>query len=327
MRRSVLIRRLGAFLALSAAGAAGAAALAPSSPYETGEQVYAGVRTLPAERLQIAGGEIAVRFADPAKPHHDEVIAWVRRSAAALTAYFGRFPVSHLDLLIVSTDGDGVRGGTTFGYRGAAIRVHVGRDASTKTFNTDWILVHEMVHAALPNVPRASLWVQEGQAVYVEPIARVQAGQLDPAEVWRWALVGMPKGEPEAGDLGLDLTHTWGRTYWGGAAFWMVADLHIRQRTHNRLGVQTALRAISRESGGNTAEWSVDQVMAAGDRATGGHELTELYAAMKDSPAPLDLPALFQALGVSMPAGQVVFDDAAPMADVRRAITTKMTGS
>ena len=67
--------------------------------------------------------------------------------------------------------------------------------------------------------------------------------------------------------------------------------------------------------------------MESGDRATGGRDLEDLYAAMKDDPAPLDLPALFEKLGVSMPAGRVVFDDAAPMAGVRSAITAKVSGS
>jgi hypothetical protein len=329
-RRSLGLRKAGLIWRLSAvlATAAGAGfALAQGGAYESGAQVYAGVRTLPSERIEVGGGEIDVHFADPAKPHHDEVIAWVRRSAVALSTYFGRFPVRRLDLLIVSVDGEGVHGGTTFGFDGSAIRVHVGRDTSAKSFTDDWILVHEMVHASLPNVPRHSLWVQEGQAVYVEPIARAQAGLLDPREVWRWALIGMPKGEPADGDLGLDGTHTWGRTYWGGAAFWMRADIEIRQRTHNRIGLQTALRTINRESGGNTAEWSVEQLMATGDAATGGHELSTLYQSLKDQPEPMDLAAVFAQLGVAMHVDQVAFDDRAPLADIRRAITAPPSGT
>lgn len=325
MRQREMVRRLGAMLALGVAAVTGVQmAIAQPVAYESGEQVYAGVKSLPAEAVQIGRSRIDVHFSDPHTPNHDAVMAWIRRSAAAQTAYFGRFPVRQLDLLVVSTEGEGVRGGITFGFDGSAIRVHVGRHASVKQFNDDWILVHEMVHAALPNVPRRSLWVQEGQAVYVEPIARVQAGLLAPTEVWRWALLGMPKGEPREGDLGLDGTHSHDRIYWGGAEFWMLADLRIRQRTHDRIGVQSALRAINRESGGNTAEWSVEQLMASGDRATGGHELSELYASMKDRPTSLDLTTLFAQLGVSQNAGQVVFDDAAPLADIRRMITAPM---
>ena len=41
-------------------------------------------------------------------------------------------------------------------------------------------------------------------------------------------------GLPEPGDEGLDYTHTWGRTYWGGATFCLLADVRIRRETHNR---------------------------------------------------------------------------------------------
>ena len=54
----------------------------------------------------------------------------------------------------------------------------------------------------------------------------------------------MPKGLPAAGDRGLDYTPTWGRTYWGGALFCLLADIDIRKRTSNRFGLQDALRAI-----------------------------------------------------------------------------------
>ena len=64
------------------------------------------------------------------------------------------------------------------------------------------------------------------------------------------------------------------------------------------------------------------ETLALGDRATGTHVLTELHAAMGTSPHPVDLDALFRSLGVSIVKDQVVFDDAAPLAAVRRAITT-----
>jgi hypothetical protein len=173
----------------------------------------------------------------------------------------------------------------------------------------------------LPTVPRRSDWLLEGNATYVEPIARAQAGQLDPTEVWRWSLEGMPKGLPKPGDRGLDHTPTWGRTYWGGAIFWLLADVRIREQTQGRLGVQDALRAINRRSGGNIPYWSVDELVAAGDEATGGHVLATLYGEMKATPLSVDLAGLFARLGVAEDEGRIVFDDRAPLAAIRRAMT------
>ena len=59
-------------------------------------------------------------------------------------------------------------------------------------------------------------WIEEGLATYVEPIARARAGGLTPQKVWGDMVDAMPQGLPKPGDRGLDFTHTWGRTYWGG---------------------------------------------------------------------------------------------------------------
>ncbi len=42
-------------------------------------------------------------------------------------------------------------------------------------------------------------------------MARARAGLLKPQRVWGDLVEGLPQGQPEAGDQGLDHTHTWGR--------------------------------------------------------------------------------------------------------------------
>lgn len=321
-----MTRALAAGSAVVIFGLVTAAALAPMSSgadrYDDGDSLYSALREQPHTSLSIGGGEIEVVFADGA-PGLDRalILDWIRNSARAVTTYFGRFPVGHVGLLVIADNGDRIGSGTTYGFSGSAIRIHVGRMADSNVFRDDWILVHEMTHLALPTVPRRSEWLLEGNATYVEPIARAQAGQIDPSAVWRWALDDMPKGQPLPGDLGLDNTHTWGRTYWGGATFWLLADMRILAETHGQLGAQEALRAINRRSGGNTATWSVDEVLAIGDEATRTHVLSTLYAKMKAAPAPADMSDLFDKLGVAERGGRIIFDDGAPLARIRRRIT------
>jgi hypothetical protein len=178
-----------------------------------------------------------------------------------------------------------------------------------------------MTHLALPRLPDRNLWLLEGNATYVEPIARAQAGQLDVAAVWRWAIRGLPQGQADRGAGGLDGTRDHGRIYWGGAAYWLLADIAIRQRTRNGIGVQAALRAINRESGGNGAEWTADRLVAVGDSGAGGNELSRLYAEMGDSAYPVDVAHVLGQLGVALAADAVVFDEQAPLAAIRRQIT------
>jgi hypothetical protein len=299
---------------------------ASSDGYADPDEIYAAIRNQPSTQMAIGGGLIDVVFADGA-PDLDRgrVMNWIHESARAVTTYFGRFPVAHVGILVMAGDGAGIGSGATYGFDGSAIRIGVGRAADATVFKDDWVLVHEMTHLALPTVPRRSEWLLEGNATYVEPIARAQAGQLDPTEVWRWSVEGMPKGLPAASDRGLDNTPTWGRTYWGGAIFWLLADVRIRADTHNRLGVSDALRAINRSSGGIGANWSVEKIVAVGDRATGTNELTRLYAEMKSTPVQTDLQDLFINLGVRAHDGKIDFDDDAPLANIRRRITAPPT--
>ena len=157
-------------------------------------------------------------------------------------------------------------------------------------------------------------------ASYVEPLARAQAGVLTVEPIWGGMVQGMPQGLPQAGDRGLDNTPTWGRTYWGGALFCLLADVEMRERTANARGLQHALRAIL-DHGNMEIDSPLEPLLRIGDNAVGVPVLAGLYARMKDSPTPVDLDTLWRRLGVRLADQAVVFDDAAPLAAVRRAIT------
>src|SRR5215469_1861778 len=161
----------------------------------------------------------------------EELKRWVQNAADAIVAYYGRFPVPHLRIQIEPSGGNGIRGGKTFGRGGGLIVVHVGSQTPGIELASDWMMTHEMVHLTFPSMADEHHWIEEGIATYVEPIGRIQAGQMDPAEMWRDLVRDMPKGEPRTGDKGLDHTHTWGRTYWGGALYCLRADVEIRRQT------------------------------------------------------------------------------------------------
>ena len=254
----------------------------------------------------------------------DPLVEWIRRSADIVTHYYGRFPVADLRIRVQPVSGAGVQGGTTYGEAmgrpGGYIRVRVGRDVSPAQLLDDWVLVHEMIHLALPDVGEEHSWLSEGISVYVEGIARAQAGNRTVQDVWTEQFHSMPKGLPQAGDRGLDNTHTWGRTYWGGALFCLEADVEIHRRTHNRFGLREALRAVNRESGGLVADWPVQRVFSVADGAVGFPVLEDLYARMKDAPVAPDLTALWQQLGVEPQNQSMRLRDDAPLAEVRKAI-------
>jgi hypothetical protein len=254
-----------------------------------------------------------------------QVLQWVRNAATAVATYYGRFPVPRDRILIQpAPDDDGVMQGTTWGGVGgfpAFTRMRLGQHTTLDELTDDWTMTHELIHPALPSQDDDQHWIEEGLAVYVEPIARVQAGFLRPEKIWADMMRDMPKGDPQPGDEGLDRTHTWGRTYWGGAQFCLLADVTIREQTHNRKGLQDALRAIVAAGGTIDQDWTMQKTLAAGDAATGTRVLEDLYSRMGHAPVAVDLAGIWKKLGVVRDGNGVRLDDTATEADIRIAIT------
>jgi predicted metalloprotease with PDZ domain len=167
------------------------------------------------------------------------------------------------------------------------------------------------------------LWMMEGLSDYLEPIARARVGQLTPEDVWREFVEGLPQGLPAKGDCGLDNTFTRERIYWGGNLYWLLADVQIRAKTKNRHSVDDAIRAILADGGNGGVNWSLQRVLKVGDKATQTTVLRDLHNELGPQPGHVDLDALWQRLGVKYEKSRVTFDDSAPWADIRKAITAR----
>jgi hypothetical protein len=275
-------------------------------------------------QLDVGGATLNISFdSHPTPAFRQLTLDWVSRAASAVTVYYARFPVRHVGIAIHISKGSAVGPGRASGEGAPHINVSLGPNVTFRSLaegRSNWLMTHEMVHLALSGVEREHHWIEEGLATYVEPIARVRAGELSAQQVWRDMMEGMPQGQPASGDRGLDHTPTWGRTYWGGAMFCLLADVEIRKKTHNRMGLENALRGIVAAGGTIDTEWGLAKVLATGDQAIGVPVLEPLYEQMKADTGPVDLGALWKQLGVDDRDGSVVFDDEAPLADVRKAI-------
>ena len=273
------------------------------------------------ETITLGEAQLELQFApgfDAAA--HSEARSWVRRSAQAVAGYLGRFPVKRVTILLIPQPGTGIAGGTTYNEPELSIRVRVGRDTAHADYLEDWVMVHEMMHLAIPDVPANQTWFHEGVATYAEIIAREQAGLVSAEHVWAELYRNLHQGLPQPGDRGLDHTPTWGRTYWGGALFCLLADIEIHRRSQNRLGLQDALRGII-AAGGNYGEtWPLGKTLNAADRAVGLNVLNNLHARMKSSATTTDLASIWRDLGVAEYQGRIVLDDSAPQAAIRRAL-------
>jgi hypothetical protein len=274
--------------------------------------------------LMIGGSRIDVTIQSSETPNaalsQPDVMKWVQFAAESVAAYYTRFPVPHLTLRVISFDGTGVRHGMTWGREGGLIVIHAGNKTTPAEFAEDWMLTHEMIHLAFPSMADEHHWIEEGISVYVEPIARIRAGHWTALQMWNDLVRDMPKGLPQTSDAGLDHTHTWGRTYWGGALFCFVADVQIRKQTKNKKGLEDALRGILSAGGNINEDWELEKALKMGDSAVGVDILQKLYAEWKDQPVHVDLPAMWNALGVEPNGGTTALKDDAPMSAVRREI-------
>ncbi len=292
------------------------------TPYASGAlALISPVETLSEHEFafDLDGSRISVEIRDRIlREKKDILLDWVRYSAKTVHQYYGRFPVDSVHINLQVTGGQAVRFGQAFGGEKPNLRVVVGENVNREMLLRDWIMVHEMVHLAMADVPWAHRWLLEGLATYVESIARAQRNHLSEEFIWRNFIERMPQGLPKSGDRGLDRTPTWGRTYWGGAIFCMLADIEIRKLTDNRKSLREALRGVLDAGLSMHASASAMEVFEAGDRATGVDVLVPLYQKMKHDPYPIDLDALWQDLGIRLVDQTVVYDDDAPMAHVRK---------
>jgi hypothetical protein len=277
----------------------------------------ASARAASSHVLPLGSARIEAQLDAPVDLGDAAVWQWIDNAARAVTAYYGRFPLPSARITVERFDGRGIGHGTA--YPTGEVHVLIGRGTTAEQLAEDWVMTHEMLHLAFPSLPERNHWMEEGFATYVEPLARLRSGAITAERVWGDIVRDMWQGLPRAGDRGLDRTHTWGRTYWGGAIFFLMADIEMHQRTGK--GLEEALRAIAFAGGTIANDWPIDKVIATGDRAVGAPVLRTVYDRMKAAPAPVDLDALWKKLGISVDKGRVSFDDSAPLAPIRRAIS------
>jgi hypothetical protein len=252
-----------------------------------------------------------------------EATAWVGRSAHAFAAYAGRFPAPRTVVIIINGSPGAPTRGETLGDGGPAVLVRARDGLDVNGTRHDWVMTHELIHVALPTLSHKHVWLSEGIPSYVEPIARVRVGLLAPETLWHDLIEGLPQGLPGPGDDGLDADHTWGRTYWGGSLFCLLADVRIRARTGNARSFDDLVRALVASGDDVESHREVARVLAEGDAVTRTDVLSALYREMALRPGTVDLPSLWKQLGVSVDGDRVIFDDTAPLASVRRGIAAR----
>jgi hypothetical protein len=88
------------------------------------------------------------------------------------------------------------------------------------------------------------------------------------------------------------------------------------------VGLQSALRGLVRQQATIHREWPVERALDAADTAIGGTQLRELYEEWARKQVRPRLDEIWTNLGIRHEETRISFDDEAPLAAVRRAITS-----
>ena len=105
--------------------------------------------------------------------------------------------------------------------------------------------------------------------------------------------------------------------------FCLVAGVEIRRATGNRKGLQDALRAIVAAGATINTDSALPPILHIGDQATGTTVLSDLYQRWKDTPVNVNLDQLWGDLGGRPGLNGIHVGDDEPLAQVRRAITSR----
>ena len=283
--------------------------------------------------LALAGGTLRVSIVDGADAAaRTRLDAWLARVGSAAVSAYGTLPLADVQVLVVPVGAarEPVEFGQSTRGQGHGLTLFVDATQPASAFERDWVAVHEMSHLFHPYLGDRGSWLAEGLATYYQNVLRSRAGLLTPAEAWEQMDAGFARGRGATRENDSALERAAGveghpnfmRIYWSGTAFWLEADLALRRASGNTLSVDEALKRFDACCLPDYRGWEPEAFVAKLDALVGGdvfRRTFDAYRARRDFP---DLGASYRALGISRDGARLAFDDSAPDASIRRAITS-----
>ncbi len=248
---------------------------------------------------------------------------WVLETAQAVAEFYAGFPVENAMLALVPIPGRrSVLHGKVLPESSPGIAVLVGSEATTRDLYGDWILTHELFHLGFPSFIDEGKWLDEGLATYFEPLIRARQGWVDERDVWAEFYQNMPRGLGVLERDGLETPRSVRGMYWAGATVCLLADVEAHRHSHNQRGLRQGLLGLLAHGGEASRVWALEDAVGQIDGALGAPILAKLQRRYGTAKKRVPLAQLFRDLGVRPRGDSVELDDAAPLAAVRRAITS-----
>lgn len=285
---------------------------------------------LERETLTFPGGSIDVAITDADNVASSATIKkWLRATAGAMTTIYGDFPLAHVQVLVIPGDhGSPVPWGQVLRGGAPAVHFYIDRNARLDELLEDWTAFHEFSHLFLPFIQRYDAYLSEGFASYFQNVTRARSGNLSATQAWTNLLRGFERGRDAGGGdtlaraarrMGKD--HNYMRVYWSGAAIALESDVALRTARPGRDGLGALLGQLNACCRTDDESWTGARLSATLDRLTATSTFGDLNTSAAGSREFPDIFPLLKRLGVTLKNGEVVLDDDAPLASVRRAIT------
>jgi predicted metalloprotease with PDZ domain len=113
-------------------------------------------------------------------------------------------------------------------------------------------------------------------------------------------------------------TYDFRKIYWGGASYWLNVDVELRKRSAGHVTVDSVLARL-RDEDRERGVWTMRSVIERLDAIAGTSAFSDVLEEAKEEDFP-PFESLLLKLGVRGAAAQIELDDAAELAEVRRAI-------
>ncbi len=257
---------------------------------------------------------------------------WIEEAFVLLDRVAGGLPLPEVQVLVVPIRGG--RGPVPWAQvlRAGTGGVHFFVDAERPLadFRNDWTAPHEVAHLLHPYLGHEGRWMAEGLASYYQNLLRVRAGEWDERRFWRRLLAGFERGRRSPvqalplrqAAVEMRARNANMRVYWSGAAYWLQADVALRQASDGELGLDEALARFADCCLPATRRWTPLEFAARLDALVGLQVFAPLaQSAARESGFP-DIEPLLDELGVrtNSQGRPVALDAAAPAAATRRAM-------
>lgn len=284
-----------------------------------------GLRRL---EMSVAGADLEVVMVGQARIDDDGIRRWLGAAGEAVAALYGRFPVDHLQVVLVAlpTVDDPVLFGAAERGGGPSIYLLISGEAASDDFVGEWVAIHELLHLGMPPIVRQDAWLPEGFVTYYTEVLRARTGLRSQEAALRALDAGFGRGRADVRDGSLarasrrmSQTHAYSWVYWGGAALAMLLDVTLRSADAGA-SLDAGLRHLHRCCAQASRRWTADEVLAELDTWAGNDQISTLAARVLATPGFDALATIYGKLGVSVVNATLALDDDAPLASVRRAI-------